>query len=141
MKHIQSINEFEDLSRENNYLLDGEDKSLTLDTEQIVKDLMKALPYYQKRLPYYDGKERTLTPQETEQLAWSFAEIDNDKLHELTLGGTEEDAGIADDEDLFTETRDSLIHAWSSCDLDDLVDMFVDWVQDVSDSFEDWLEN
>ena len=36
MRHIQSLNEFHDLSRENNYLLDGEEEDqLSLDTEEI----------------------------------------------------------------------------------------------------------
>lgn len=134
MKHIRSINEFQDLSRENNYIIEDRDGSLSLDTEQIVKDLMKALPYYQKRLPYYDGADRTLTLQEIEELAWSFAEIDSDKLQELTLGGSEGEIGIEgsdDDDDLsFTEMRDSMIHAWSNCNIDDLSDMFVDFVED-----------
>jgi hypothetical protein len=37
-----------------------------------------------------------------------------------------------DDEDgiSFTEKRDALIYAWGNCNLDDLADMFVDFVED-----------
>jgi len=133
MRHIQSLNEFHDLSQENNYLLDGEEEDqLSLDTEEIVKDLMTSLPYYQKRLPYYDGADRTLTPEEIEDLAWQFAEIERDQLEELTMGGTEDDIVMpGDNEDLsFTELRDASMNAWGNCNLDDLADMFVDFVED-----------
>jgi hypothetical protein len=144
MRHLQSLNEFHDLSQENNYLLDREEDQLSLDTEQIVKDLIRALPYYQKRLPYYDGADRTLTPAEIEDLAWHFSEIQRDNIEELTMGGTDNDIDLNDDDEgvSLEAHRENLIRVWSSCDLDDLTDMFVDWIEDAaSDGLEDWLES
>jgi hypothetical protein len=128
MRHLQSLNEFHDLSQENNYLLDREEDQLSLDTEQIVKDLIRALPYYQKRLPAQENPN----PVEIEDLAWQFAEIERDQLEELTMAGTEDDIEMpGENEDLsLTELRDAAIHAWSNCNIDDLSDMFVDFVED-----------
>jgi hypothetical protein len=144
MRHIQSLNEFHDLSQENNYLLDREEDQLSLDTEQIVKDLMRSLAYYRERLPYYDGADRTLTPAEIEDLAWHFSEIQRDNIEELTMGGTDNDIDLNDDDGgvSLEAHRENLIRVWSSCDLDDLTDMFVDWIEDAaSDGLEDWLES
>lgn len=130
MKHLQSLNEFHDLSQMNNYLRDGREKSLLLDTHEIVKDLMTSLDYYRKRLPEFKG--RPLTIKKIENYAWNFAEIDSDLLNELTMGGIEGEIGVPalEDDDYFTEKRDSLINAWSNCNLDYLADMFVDFVED-----------
>jgi hypothetical protein len=130
MRHLQSLNEFHDLSQMNNYLRDGREKSLLLDTHEIVKDLMTSLDYYRKRLP--DLKGRPLTIKKIEDLAWNFAEIDSDMLGELTMGGIEGEIGVPalEDDDYFTEKRDALINAWSNCNLDYLADMFVDFVED-----------
>jgi hypothetical protein len=144
MRHIQSLNEFHDLSQENNYLLDGEEEDqLSLDTESIVKDLMTSLPYYQERLPYYDGADRTLTPEEIESLAWHFAEIQRDQLEELTMGGLDNELDQEEDQEISLDAqRDSLINSWEACDIDALSDLFVDWVEDTAaDGLEDWLEN
>jgi hypothetical protein len=130
MRHIQSLNEFDDLSQMNNYLLNGREKSLRLDTHEIVKDLMTSLDYYRKRLPEFRG--RPLTIKKIENYAWNFADIDSDLLNELTMGGIEGEIGVPalEDDDYFTEKRDALINAWSNCNLDYLADMFVDFVED-----------
>jgi hypothetical protein len=144
MRHIRTINEFHDLSRSNNYLIDKGEDTLSLDTESIVGDLMRSLAYYKERLPYYDGADRTLTPQDIQALAEHFSEIQRDNIEELTMGGTDNDIDLNDDDEgvSLEAHRENLIRVWSACDLDDLSDMFVDWVEDAaSDGLEDWLES
>jgi hypothetical protein len=60
------------------------------------------------------------------------------------MGGTDNDIDLNDDDEgvSLEAHRENLIRVWGSCDLDDLTDMFVDWIEDAaSDGLEDWLES
>lgn len=140
---MEKLLEFEDLSKENNYIipdpLRGPEKGyaegcVLLDVEAIVRDLLRCLPYYRSRLNNSERTGKPFTLPEIESMAWTMAQIESDMINELTSGfygkGILDKGGVNKDLEFRLET-------WGAADIDTLADQFVDFVNDEG---EDHLE-
>ena len=135
LKHIikeeisKILNEFEDLSIKNNYLnkdfydpTTGEySEDTVVDSDKVFKDLIKTKAYFKSKLPLYqDGKP--LTDPQIDSLIDIFSANERDIM-----------ASDMDDID-----RIKWINKWKSVDIDDLTDSFVDFVDGISENWEEW---
>lgn len=124
------LNEFEDLSVKNNYLdknfydpITGEySEDVVVDSDKIFQDLIKTKAYFKSKLPLYqDGKP--LTDFQIDSLIDTFA-------------ANERDIMASDSVDSGDELK--WISKWKNVDIDDLADYFVDFVDGISENWDEW---
>jgi hypothetical protein len=112
------INEYEDLSIENNYV----DKDGELDWEQLQADLIKLIPYFRSQLPNYLN-DKSLNDNQINQLIEQF--IDN-------LTDIWESTWMSDTDKL------KLKSTWRKADINTLSDRFIAFVEGLSDNWEEY---
>ncbi len=112
------MNEYEDLSITNSYV----DEDGDLDFEQLQADLIKLIPYFRSKLPNYLDNE-PLTNDQINQLIEQF--VDN-----LTdIWGS---SWMTSDDQL------KLSSIWRKADIDTLSDEFTEFVNELSDSWDEY---
>ena len=124
------LNEFEDLSIKNNYLdknfydpTTGEySEDAVVDSDKIFKDLLKTKAYYKSRLPLYQDN-KPLTDYQIDSLIDTYAANERDIM-------ASDPTGPGD--------KLKWISKWKNVDIDDLADYFIDFVDGISENWEEW---
>jgi hypothetical protein len=112
------INEFEDLSKGNNYLTSYNE----VDSREVAKDLFKTKPYFKSRLPLYQNDE-PLTDYQINSLIDTFASNERDISASMSTGPL---------------SIEKIQGKWKSVDIDDLTNNFINFVKGVSENWEEW---
>jgi hypothetical protein len=112
------LNEYEDLSTKNNYF----DDSNEVDSREVAKDLLKIKPYFKSKLPLYQNNQ-PLTDYQINSLIDTFAANERDISASMPTGPGE---------------IERIQGRWSSVDIDDLTNYFIDFVEDASEDWNDW---
>jgi hypothetical protein len=114
----KALNEYEDLSVKNNYLDDNNE----VDSKEVAKDLLKIKPYFKSKLPLYqDGKP--LTDFQIDSLIDTFAANERDISSSMPTGPGE---------------SERIQGRWKYVDIDDLTDYFIDFVEGISEDWNEW---
>jgi len=111
------LNESLDLSKKNNYLDDHDE----VDSKEVASDLFRTKSYFKSKLPSYFGKP--LTDFQIDSLIDVFAANERDISSSMPTGPGE---------------TERIQGRWKNVDIDDLTDYFVDFVEGVSDNWEEW---
>jgi len=124
------LNEFDDLSIKNNYLdknfYDPTTKEysedVVVDSDKVFKDLLKTKAYYKSRLPLYQNG-KPLTDYQIDSLADTFAANERDIMASSPVGPGD---------------TEKWINKWKNTDIDDLTNYFIDFVDGISENWEEW---
>lgn len=130
IKLIDILKEFEDLSIKNNYLdKDFYDpikkeysEDAVIDSDKVFKDLIKIKPYFKSKLPLYQNG-KPLTDFQIDSLIDTFAANERDIMASDPIGSGD---------------KEKWISKWKSVDIDDLTEYFIDFVDGISENWEDW---
>ena len=124
LKHIikeeisKVLNEYEDLSIKNNYFDDNNE----VNSREVAKDLLKIKSYFKSKLPLYQNNQ-PLTDYQINSLIDTFAANERDISASMPTGPGE---------------IERIQGRWSSVDIDDLTDYFIDFVEGISEDWDDW---
>ena len=124
LKHIikeeisKVLNEYEDLSIKNNYFDDNNE----VNSREVAKDLLKIKSYFKSKLPLYQNNQ-PLTDYQINSLIDTFAANERDISASMPTGPGE---------------IERIQGRWNSVDIDDLTDYFIDFVEGISEDWDDW---